>query len=57
MRYIIIEILLCLFAFTIIGLGILVGNIWQVIAGNFMLLFIVSLDIKKHKDKDKEKLM
>jgi hypothetical protein len=56
MRYIIIEVLLCLFAFTIIGLGILVGNIWQVIAGNFMLLFVVSLDIKKHKDKDKEKL-
>ena len=54
MRYTIIEVLLCLFALTVAGLGGLVGNPWQITAGNFMLLLVLSLDIRKMKDKDKE---
>ena len=54
MRYTIIEVLLCLFALTVAGLGVLVGNAWQITAGNFMLLLVLSLDIRKMKDKDKE---
>jgi hypothetical protein len=49
-----IEILLCLFALTVIVFGIFVGNLWQVIAGNFMLLLILSLNIKNIKEKQKE---
>ena len=54
MRYTIIEALLCLFALTVAGLGVLVGNAWQITAGNFMLLLVLSLDIRKMKDKNKE---
>ena len=54
MRYTIIEVLLCLFALTVAGLGVLVGNPWQITAGNFMLLLVLSLDIRKMKDKDKD---
>jgi len=55
MRYTIIEALLCLFALTVAGLGVLVGNPWQITAGNFMLLLVLSLDIRKMKDKDNTK--
>jgi hypothetical protein len=33
---------------------VLVGNPLQITAGNFMLLLVLSLDIRKMKDKDKE---